>query len=916
MLGAPPAYASGVRSEALPSGSVTFLFTDVAGSTALWEESPDTMSPAMARHDAMIESAVVECGGSVVRPRGEGDSRFAVFGRARDALSAALAIQSRLLSEPWGTPRPIRVRLAVHTGETEFREGDYYGTAVNRCARLRGIAHPGQILVSGATMQLVSGRLPEGASARDLGRHRLRDLSELEHVYQLCHDALPVDFPPVASLDNVPHNLPLHVPPLIGRDSEVQNVAGLLASQRLVTVTGTGGTGKTRLALAVASELLRRFPDGVWLAELAPLSSPDLVDATVAATMNVQETSGEPIARTLAAYLGTKSVLIVVDNCEHVVGAVAQLVDSILRATPNVRVLATSQEPLLIAGEATVVLQPLQRPDAVQLFETCARAVNPSFIVDASNREAVEAISDRLDGVPLAMQLAAARTRLLTPAQILERLADRFRLLSTGERSAPDRHRTLMAAVEWSHDLLTSSERVLYRRLGVFHGGATLEGIERVCSGGDLEAGEILDLLQRLVDRSLVTLDPDGLTPRYRMLETIRTHASDKLSAAGESDPVRDRHLAWCRDHAENGYHGARGSESSFWTQSMRMEIDNFRAALTWGLNGGDVLVGQQTCTFLRRLWIGEGFGREGIQWAEEFLAKTPDDPSSARIDALVGLGDLRAVFGGDAMAPLATALDMARAVKDPGAEGTVEYFLATTLSDLSGPTAAIPHFEAARALLPPGDPLLGILDVNLGITYLDLGRFDRAIEHTRALLDERDQPYHAAFLRATLGLALAEAGELDEGTAECAAAIETARSVGERYLLTTVLQFGAEALSKRPELRQRAAEALEEALSLHEGAADALTFFDLVRNAGQVAEAYGDFAAATIFTSGAAGLAKANNLQVAPRQQHDIDSRLARARAHLGDGFDEVLAGCGQKPTDRLFSEVYDRVRIWASPQ
>ncbi|HSV40283.1 MAG TPA: adenylate/guanylate cyclase domain-containing protein [Nocardioidaceae bacterium] len=903
-----------MRSEALPSGTVTFLFTDVAGSTALWEESPDTMSPAMARHDEIIDSEVVECGGSVVRPRGEGDSRFAVFGRAADALAAALGIQTRLLSEPWKTPRPIRVRLAVHTGETEFREGDYYGTAVNRCARLRGIAHPGQILLTGATMQLVSEGLPEGASARDLGRHRLRDIVELEHVYQLCHDALPADFPPVASLDNVPHNLPLHLSPLIGRDTEVPNVAGLLASQRLVTITGTGGTGKTRLALAVASELLRRFPDGVWLAELAALSNPDLVGTTVAATMNVHEASGEPIARTLAAYLGTKSVLLVIDNCEHVVGAVAELVDSILRATPNVRVLATSQEPLLIAGEATIALQPLQRPDAVQLFETCARAANPSFIVDASNREAIEAISERLDGVPLAMQLAAARTRLLTPAQILERLADRFRLLSTGERTGPDRHRTLMAAVEWSHDLLSPSERVLYRRLGVFHGGATLEGIERVCADGDLDVVEILDLLQRLVDRSLVTLDSEGLAPRYRMLETIRAHASDKLSAADESIPVSDGHLAWCRDHAENGYHGARGSESSFWTQSMRVEIDNFRAALTWGLDGGDLLVGQRTCTFLRRLWIGEGFGREGIHWAEAFLAKTPDEPSSGRIDALVGLGDLRAVFGGDAIAPLDTALDMAREVGDPGAEGTVEYFLATTLSDLSGPTVAIPHFEAARALLPPGDPLLGILDVNLGITYLDLGRFDRAIEHTRALLAELDQPYHAAFLRATLGLALAEAGELDEGAAECAAAIETARSVGERYLLTTVLQFGAEALSKRPEHRQRAADALEEALSLHEGAADPLTLFDLIRNAGQVAEAYGDFAAATIFTSGAARLATASNLQVAPRQQHDIDSRLARARVELGDGFDEVLAECGPKPTERLFSEVYEKVATWAS--
>ena len=572
--------------------SLAFVFTDVAGSTALWEDAADAMRLAMTRHDELIETAVEAAGGALVRPRGEGDSRFAVFADAGAALLAAARIQTVIAAESWTTPRPIRVRMAVHVGAAQLRDGDYYGTAVNRCARMRGVAHAGQTVASAEAVAVARATGSSELVVRDLGEHRLRDIPDAQRLYQVDAAGAPTEFPPLFSLDVVLHNLPVALEPLVGRDRELAQLSNLLASHRLITLTGPGGTGKTRLSIAAATDALHRFPDGVWLCDLAVLTDPDLVTATVAKTLGVRDDGGDSVYEALAEHVGDKSLLVVMDNCEHVIDAAAKMIAGLLEHTRNASVLATSQEGLAVTGEHVYPIQPLAPSDAISLFEQRARAANPGFVLDDTNEPDVRAICARLDGIPLAVQLAAARVRTLSPAQIRERLHDRFRLLTTANRSAPARQQTLAATLEWSHDLLAKPERVLYRRLGVFHGGAVLEAIEEICTDDALDRLDVLDVLQRLVDRSLVIADHSGTIPRYRMLETMLEHARGKSAAASEAGWLRDRHLGWIRRQAEEGYHGAYGPDAERWWELLRGDGPNRRAALAWSLDGGDGAIG------------------------------------------------------------------------------------------------------------------------------------------------------------------------------------------------------------------------------------------------------------------------------------------------------------------------------------
>ncbi len=591
----------------LPTGTVTFLFTDVEGSTRLWEAHPGAIRAALARHDALIEQAVERHGGRGVRPRGAGDSRFAVFARATDAVASAAAIQGALHAEPWPPETPLRVRLALHTGEADLRAGDYYGSAVNRAARLRGIAHGGQALLSQAVYDLVRDALPVGVAVRDLGEHRLSDLARPERVYHLLAPDLPADFPPLRTLDALPHNLPLQLTSFVGREQELGEVAALLGAHRLLTLTGPGGTGKTRLALQAAADALEAYPDGVWLAELAALAGPALVPQAVAAAVGAREEPGRPLGATLTDALRPKRVLVLLDNCEHLLDACARLADTLLRACPHVRVLATSREALGTAGETTWRVPSLALPDpdrlgpleqvthydAVRLFTDRAVAVQPAFRVTAANAPAVARICARLDGIPLALELAAARIRLLPPAQLLGRLEDRFRLLTGGSRTALERHQTLRAAVVWSHALLREPERALFARLAVFAGGWTLEAAEAVCTrdagdaGDGLAAGEVLGFLSGLVDKSLVQAETSGEAARYHLLETIRLFAWERLRDAGAAEAARDRHAAWCLALAEGwtaaGTHFPGAPEARL----ARAEHANVRAALEWRGGGG-----------------------------------------------------------------------------------------------------------------------------------------------------------------------------------------------------------------------------------------------------------------------------------------------------------------------------------------
>jgi len=578
----------------MPTGTLTFLFTDIEGSTRLWEQHPEAMQAALARHDAILRQAVAASEGYVVKTTGDGV--HAAFQTAGCALAAALTAQQALQAETWPEiqPQAVKVRMGIHTGEAEARAGDYYGPALNRAARLMSVGYGGQILVSAATSALVRDLVPDGATLLDLGEHRLKDLVAPEHIYQLAHPALPAGFPALKSLDAYPNNLPVQLTRFIGREREIDEAQQLLDAHRLVTLAGSGGTGKTRLALQLAAETLSRFADGVWLVELAPLADGGLVLTALASALGLHEVPGSPLLTVVTDYLRAKRSLIILDNCEHLIEASARLADHLLRACPLVKILASSREALSVPGETAyrvpslalpepdaTGLEVVGRTDAAELFADRAQAANPRFALTAANAPAVAQICRRLDGIPLALELAAARTRLFPPEQIAARLGDRFRLLTGGSRTALPRQQTLRAMIDWSYDLLTEDERALLRGISVFAGGWTFEAADAVCAGLD-----VLTLLDQLVNKSLVTMEEREGQARYHLLETIRQYARDKLLEAGEGPGRRDRHLDYFLQLSELAGTQMRGAGSFAWIERLEPEEENVRAAVEWGLEG------------------------------------------------------------------------------------------------------------------------------------------------------------------------------------------------------------------------------------------------------------------------------------------------------------------------------------------
>ncbi|HVE95087.1 MAG TPA: adenylate/guanylate cyclase domain-containing protein, partial [Acidimicrobiales bacterium] len=535
----------------LPVGTVTLLLLDVEGSTKAFERAPEAATEAMIRLRSAITDDVGSHGGVQPVEQGEGDSAVAAFARASDAVACALAIQRN-------TDVGMRVRIGLHTGEIQLRDaGNYIGGTINRCARIRDLGHGGQVLLSRSTHDLVVDRLPCDASVREMGTHRLRDLARPEMIFQLCHPELDAEFPPLRSLDATPNNLPAQLTSFIGRDDELVQLGKLIAETRLLTVTGAGGCGKTRLALHAAADAIDAYPDGEWFVDLAPLSDPELVVPTLAAVLGIKETPGRDWVDTIAQRLSGHRALVVLDNCEHVIAASAELADGLLRSCPGVTVLATSREPLGVDGEvtwrvpsltvpderSTLAVEAMAASDAVRLFIDRATRARPNFAVTNETAPAVAQICQRLDGIPLAIELAAARVRVLSPQQIAAGLDDRFRMLGAGARTAVQRHQTLRASIDSSYDLLTERERVLFRRLAVFAGGFDLDAAEAVCADVELDRWGVLEVLVSLVDRSLVVADEDGDVTRYRMLESIRQYAVELLVSSGEQETLRDRHL-------------------------------------------------------------------------------------------------------------------------------------------------------------------------------------------------------------------------------------------------------------------------------------------------------------------------------------------------------------------------------------
>jgi len=652
--------------ELLPTGTVTLLLADVEGSTQLWESQPSAMTAAVEQLNRTASKLIAEHGG--VRPveQGEGDSFVAAFARASDAVACALDLQRAPLA-------PIKLRIGLHTGEVQLRdEGNYAGSTINKTARLRDLAHGGQTVLSAAAEELVEDRLPDGAWLTDLGSHTLRDLPRPMRVAQLCHADVRNDFPPLRAANAAAaQHLPTQLTTFVGRGAQMEEIRGILAENRLVTLTGAGGAGKTRLAIEVAGQLTSDFPDGVWYVDLAPISHPEVVPVTVARALGLPDQPGRSITDTLLRYVRDRYMLVVLDNCEHLLEASAALVTDMLAACSRVTIMATSREPLLVPGEVNWGVPSLTLADeAIELFSDRARRARPDFAVNDDNAAIVTEICRRLDGMPLAIELAAARVRALSLDEIVGSLHDRFRLLTGGARTAVRRQQTLRASVDWSHALLTESERVLFRRLAAFMGGFDLDAAQAVAGATEVERFQVLDQLSLLVDKSLVVAENAAGRTRYRLLETVRQYTLEKLGESGEADDTRARHRDYYAAMAERLDAPARTSKEHL-VETADLEIDNLRAAFTWSRENNDIASALALATSLQPLWVVRGRVAEGAAWLDAALAGLHDSgievapPIRAR-----ALAD-RAMLGlwaevADAVEQAEEALAIAREVDDP----------------------------------------------------------------------------------------------------------------------------------------------------------------------------------------------------------------------------------------------------------
>jgi predicted ATPase/class 3 adenylate cyclase len=570
------------------------LFTDIERSTLFWDRYPDAMRGAIARHDELLREAIARRGGHVFSTAGDGLA--AAFARSGDAVIAGVEAQHVLGEEPWPEETPIRVRMGVHTGEAEERDGDYFGPTLNRAARLTAIGHGGQLLCSHVTADLLHEVLPSGFTLMDLGSHQLRDLTDEMHVFQVLHPDLRQEFPPVRSLGPPPGNLPRQMTTFVGREQEIEHLVALVRNRPLVTLTGVGGVGKTRLALHVATDVAAEFTDGVWLCELAPVVDPDAVWEALAAALSVAPVPGRGLNDVVLDYLAPKQLLLVLDNCEHLLGPVANLVSAIGQRCRRAVVLATSREGLALAGEQLVAVptlgvprqaavgDELARAEAVQLFCDRAHDADSAFALDERNSSAVAQLCRRLDGIPLAIELAAARVRSLSPEDLVTRLDQRFKLLTRGSRASLERHQTLRHTIDWSYELLTASERVGLNRLAVFAGGCDLAAAEAVLGGAGQETVDATEVLGQLVDKSLVLVDRATPSGRYRLLETIRQYAQEHLEFSGETELVRGLHLAHYVARAEAAAPHLRSSDQLAWAAALAPDLDNLRAALDYAV--------------------------------------------------------------------------------------------------------------------------------------------------------------------------------------------------------------------------------------------------------------------------------------------------------------------------------------------
>jgi predicted ATPase/class 3 adenylate cyclase len=649
----------GPSMQDLPRGTVTFLFTDIEGSTRLWHDHPDTMPDAYDRHNAILRAAIYAHGGVVFKTIG--DAFQAALPNATAGVNAALASQRALHAEPWPLPDPLTVRMALHTGAVDpDAQGDYRSPVLNRLGRLLSAGHGGQVLLSQATVELARDGLHADATLIDLGEQRLKDLYRPERVYQLGGVGLPAEFPPLVTVDARPNNLPTQLTQFIGRTDDLSALLEMLHREdiRLVTLTGTGGMGKTRLALQIGADALDAFKDGVFVAQLDPVTNPAMVPTAIAQALGLREDREVPAPTAVTNYLRDRDLLLILDNFEQVVEA-SPFVGELLVACPGLKVLATSRIRLQVRGEQEYPVRPLRLPDprrhvdaqsvtqyeSVRLFDERALSVKPTFEVTDANAPAIAEICTRLDGLPLAIELAAARVRMLPPEAMLRRLTTRLPLLTGGARDLPLRQQTLRGAIAWSYEMLSEEDQALFRRMAVFAGGASLEAIEAVAAGQG-PAWDAFDGLERLVDQSLVRQSELTGEPRFSMFETIREFGLEELEQHAEANEAHGTHAAWYADLAKTVGSATESEELVAALDRVEMEVGNIRAACGWTL-GHDIALGYRLLTGLAEYWSWRHPSHSDKAWVQQVLARDAVNVDErVRMNALLAGGAIRtAVF-------------------------------------------------------------------------------------------------------------------------------------------------------------------------------------------------------------------------------------------------------------------------------
>ncbi len=864
---------------AAPAPTV-YLFTDIEGSTRLWEAQPEAMRQALAHHDEVARAAVARHHGTLVKSTGDGV--HAAFGDALDALEATLDMQRALAAAATAGWLPLQLRCGLHAGADERRDGDFYGPAVNRAARVMSAAHGGQVLVSQAIADLLGRRLPAEASLRALGRVRLRDLASAEPLYQLMHPQLRAEFPALRSLEVTPNNLKQQLNSFIGREDELAQARRLLGKTRLLTLVGMGGIGKSRLSAQLAAEVLDDYPDGVWFIELAPLTDPAAVPRALAMVLGVKQDADRPLVEALVRFVRDRQLLLVLDNCEHVLAACAALAKTLLEAGPQVTVLASSRVALQIAGETAFAVPTLaapkagvnaaQAPDmllrhaAVRLFVDRAAAAQADFRIDARTAAAVAQISERLDGIPLAIELAAARVRALPVESIAARLNDRFRLLVSADSTVLPRQRTLRALIDWSHDLLSEAECIAFRRLSVFAGGWTLESAESVVAAEPILRDDVLELLARLVEKSLVVLEPEG--GRYRMLDTVRAYALERLAASGDEAASRGRHLEAFVAFAEQARPELLGPQQGEWLKKLDLEGDNLLAAHGWcdqTPHGAEL--DMRLVYSLKFYWLSRGLLALGHQISAEALARPGAQARNFnRSRGLCDLGQLSFYLGRyeAAQSCLVESLAIAEEIGDPA--------------------------RVLAALQP-----LGMSEIGRG----DLAGARRHLERAVALPERQpNKRQQAAAMNALAQLDRTE-GRLDSAEQTYFRVIALARELGDQESIAIGLLNRAMVAVDRG-ARAQAATMLLEALDISVTIGSQPSAQSVVDVAAALAVDCEDWSRAQRMFDAAELQAARTGLRRDPADQSFIAPRLQRVRQHTsretprsGDQvtFDEALA-------------------------